>query len=249
MQPFQANKTAIGAGLTGGRQVHQGELDQITRFPYWEFFGTTTFPGVVCPSQGRRYKDAFAFLRGMASLAGLDFSRLFWVLRDEQGETTGRAHFHWLIGGTRLPLTKTSNFRIMWKSEEMTGGMARCAVYNRELAGAAYVSKCLSGEGTKGAHLYELDKFGWTERPPILSQSLVRFLLARERAAGSRSRTPQVVSTREGDGTAITRERSTRTNGGVVAKADKPREIIEASSLLYRLGRHPYGVGRGGSPG
>lgn len=245
-------RVTVGSGR--GRQCHQGELDQITRYPYWELFGTLTFKGSVVPTSGVRYKMAFAFLRESARLAKTSFSRLVWVLRDEQGEMTQRDHFHFLQGGARFPLNPSTNFRVMALWERVGGGHARCAIYNRELAGAEYVSKCLSGEGTKAAHQYELDKFGWTERPPILSASLVRYLAAQQRRDQRRAGTAQAVTVLgEQHGPAVTRHPVISTpdgNGPRGPETDKPRHsLIEHSSLLWKLGRHPYGCDQGGHGG
>ena len=244
---------SVKFGTASGRVGNHPELEQITRFREWCIFGTLTFIGKAAPSQRKRYHMAFAFLRWVADLGKQDFSRLFWVLRDEQGETTGRAHFHVLLGRTRLPSSVSLNFRLMAGWEKLGGGIARASTYNRSLAGAEYVTKCLSGESTLEASSYELDKFGWTERPPILSNSLQDYL-KRGTVVGSRSgRTPQ-VKTSEGDGClAITGDRITGKCDGRGPRGPgtgKPSEgLIEQSSLLWRLGRHAYGPNRNGHLG
>lgn len=249
---MSSDQSTTRFGLATGRVATHPELELITRYPTWCQFGTLTFLGKAAPSHGFRRKMAFAWLRTMATMADLDFSRLIWCLRDEQGEKTGRHHFHVLLGRTRLPLSPGTNFRLMAAWERLGGGMARVKTFNRSLAGAEYVSKCLSGESTRGESAYELDKFGWTEHPPELSHSLRDYLNRRtlcERRSGGTVREPD----REGD--------PVRSTTGHLAPAhamkpparagtDKPRHsLIERSSLLWSLRRHPYGCDRSGHGG
>lgn len=241
-------KQQMRLGLASGRTAVHPELELITRYPSWCQFGTLTFEnaGGVAPSQGFRYKLAFAWLRAVAGMAGLDFSRLLWVLRDELGENTLRAHFHVLLGRTHLPLNPSTNFRLMAAWERLGGGMARVKTFNRSLAGAEYVSKCLSGESTRGESSYELDKFGWTDRPPILSHSLVEYLARRTLCGAAPVTTPRGSSgVGESSGRPITRDVLT---GNRDRRAGQPARLglHELSSLLWRFGRHPYGPGRKG---
>ncbi len=238
--------------MATGRVATHPELELITRYPSWCQFGTLTFLGKATPSHGCRRKMAFAWLRTMATMADLDFSRLLWCLRDEQGEKTGRHHFHVLLGRTRLPPGPTTNFRLMAAWERLGGGMARVKTFNRSLLGAEYVSKCLSGESTRGESAYELDKFGWTESPPELSHSLREYLGRRtlcERPPGGTPQGPgregSPVRPKTGD---LTLAHVLKPPGR--AGTDKPRgRLIERSSLLWKLSRHPYGCDRSGHRG
>ncbi len=229
------------------------ELELITRYPSWCNFGTLTFKGSAAPSDAVRYKLAFAFLRAVAVLGKQPFSRLIWVLRDELGEITSRPHFHVLLGRTHLPLNPSTNFRLMSGWEKIGGGIARMSIFNRALAGAEYVTKCLSGESARGASQYELDKFGWTERPPILSDSL-RDYLKRASVVGARPGGTVQVPGAEGNRVRpITGHPITSTSDGLRPRGranDKPHgDLMERSSLLWRLGRHAYGSDRNGHRG
>lgn len=248
---FDQNTTRFG--MATGRVATHPELELITRYPSWCQFGTLTFIGKAPPSHGCRRKMAFAWLRTMATMADQDFSRLIWCLRDEQGEITGRHHFHVLLGRTHLPLSPATNFRLMAAWERLGGGMARVKTFNRSLAGAEYVSKCLSGESTRGESAYELDKFGWTESPPELSHSLREYLARRtlcERRPGGTLQGPDT-----GKGSRVRPVTGDPSPAQVLkpparAGTDKPREcLIEQSSLLWKLGRHPWGLGRSGHRG
>jgi len=130
----------------------------ISRYVGWEWFGTLTWKGRV-PPQGRRRKLWFAYLYEIAAWADMPFSSLFWVLRNEKGEKTDRAHFHFLLGNCRLPETKATAFKAMWLWEKRVGGgHARVSRWDPSLAGVDYVTKAL-GAGRAAGNLYELDRF------------------------------------------------------------------------------------------
>lgn len=130
----------------------------ISRFAGWEWFGTLTWKGKV-PSPGRARKLWFAYQYECAALADRPFSSLFWVLRSELGEKTERHHFHFLLGNTALPSSKTTAFRMMWLWEtKLKCGHARLAAWDPSLNGIQYVTECL-GAGRAGGNLYELNRF------------------------------------------------------------------------------------------
>ena len=154
--------------------MNLGELEAITMWPAWEWFGTLTFRGTP-PGHGKAKAMALNYLFRVARLAKVRFSSLVWVLREEEGEQGGRRHFHFLLSGTSLPLSPAGCHILQRVWERVGGGrgFAKVKVYDRALSGAAYVTKCLSWVGTAdGAH-YELRKFARTEEPPMLSKSLV----------------------------------------------------------------------------
>jgi hypothetical protein len=64
----------------------------------WQFFGTLTFKSERLPERVR-LAMFFAYLRQFCRQFGLKFPKLLWCLRQEQGELTGRRHFHYLIAG------------------------------------------------------------------------------------------------------------------------------------------------------
>lgn len=154
--------------------MHHGELELIVRFPAWEFFGTLTFAGRVPPQRKARAFATNYFFR-VAKCVGVGFSSLVWVLREEVGEMGGRRHFHFLLAGSRLPLTLAgcAILKRVWERVGRGRGFADVKVYDRALNGAGYVTKCLSGVATPGGASYEVRKFGASEEPPILSRSLL----------------------------------------------------------------------------
>jgi hypothetical protein len=101
----------------------------------------------------------FALSRETAHAFRVYFPDLHWVLRCEDGEITGRAHLHFLLGDPINHTTISQRFAMMSRWEGLGGGMARCRVYEPRLAGVDYVCKCLGGESS-GANVYELGKFG-----------------------------------------------------------------------------------------
>jgi hypothetical protein len=164
-EPIRRSEVATDFGITLARVQ-------------WDFFATLTFAGTV-PKPQIAYGLAYRWLQELAKKCGRPYNRLLIALRGEEGEQTGRFHFHCLVGGTA-----TRNYRTLlhqaehlWKLQ--TGG-ARVAVrqYDRSLAGAEYVTKCL------GANAYELRKYSFANTV-TLSASVVR-LIAGIDASGER---------------------------------------------------------------
>ena len=121
----------------------------------WDFFATPTFKGTV-PRPNIAYGMAFRWLQEVTKVCGVPYKRLLIALRGEEGEMNGRFHFHCLVGGTATRNYHTLQHQAehLWKIQ--TGG-ARVDVrqYDRALAGAEYVCKCL------GANAYELNKYSF----------------------------------------------------------------------------------------
>ena len=133
----------------------------------WDFFATLTFAGNV-PKPQIAYGLAFRWLQELAKVCGVPYKRLLIALRGEEGEANGRFHFHCLGGGTTTRNYHTLQYQAehLWKIQ--TGG-ARVDVrqYDRALAGAEYVCKCL------GANAYELNKYSFANSV-TLSASVTR---------------------------------------------------------------------------
>jgi hypothetical protein len=144
----------------------------------WDFFATLTFAGTV-PRTQIAYGLAWRWLQELAKVGGVPYNRLLIALRGEVGEKHGRFHFHCLVGGTitRNYHTLQHQAEHLWKIS--TGG-ARVEVrqYDRALAGADYISKCL------GANAYELNKYSLANSV-TLSASVIR-LIAGLDASGDR---------------------------------------------------------------
>ena len=144
----------------------------------WDFFATPSFKGTV-PHVNICYGLAFRWLQELAKVCGVPYKRLLIALRGEEGEKNGRFHFHCLVGGTATRNYHTLQHQAehLWKIQ--TGG-ARVDVrqYDRSLAGADYVAKCL------GANAYELNKYSFANTV-TLSASVIR-LIAGIDASGDR---------------------------------------------------------------
>ncbi len=141
----------------------------------WDLFATLTFAGRTVPHQNIAYGLAFRWLQELAKKCGRPYNRLLIALRGEEGEEKGRFHFHCLVGGTLTRNYHTLVHQAEWLWKIQTAG-ARVDVrqYDRSLAGAEYVLKCL------GANTYELNKFSFANTV-TLSSSILRLIAAMDR--------------------------------------------------------------------
>lgn len=107
---------------------------------------------------------------------------LLWCLRSELGETTGRRHYHALLGGLPMStLHKVTCFAIKNSAENYGFGMCRVYVFNPQLDGVGYVLKGLDEavcKHTTGASLYEFMKF--QPFKVMLSTALIRVIEKRD---------------------------------------------------------------------
>ena len=107
----------------------------------WQFFATLTFKSERLPERVR-LSLFFALLREFCAEFDLKFAYLLWCLRQESGETFGRRHFHFLLGGAREALVNlTTCFWLMDKWEKLGGGMARIHVFDSRLNAGSYILK------------------------------------------------------------------------------------------------------------
>lgn len=152
----------------------------------WDLFVSLSWR--VEPSQDRARKYWFMLVRQIAEWSGLHFGDVLWLLRFELGETTGRGHYHALVGGLphhvlyeRLckvieqawlhfrPLV-TAYYRENGKrkKEQVSKycGLADVRIYDPVLNALDY--SCPSGQegglysdsSVNGANRYEANKFG-----------------------------------------------------------------------------------------
>ena len=144
----------------------------------WDLFATLTFAGTV-PRANMAYGLAFRWLQELAKVSGVPYNRLLIALRGEEGEANGRFHFHCLVVGTTTRNYHTLGHQAEWLWKIQSGG-SRVDVrqYDRSLAGAEYVCKCL------GANAYELGKYSFANTV-TLSASVIR-LIAGIDASGDR---------------------------------------------------------------
>ena len=141
----------------------------------WDLFATLTFAGRTVPHANIAYGLAFRWLQELAKKCGRPYNCLLIALRGEEGEEHGRFHFHCLVGGTLTRNYHTLLHQAEWLWKIQTGG-ARVEVrqYDRSLAGAEYVVKCL------GANTYELNKYSFANSV-TLSSSIYRLIAAMDR--------------------------------------------------------------------
>lgn len=142
------------------------DVYQLTRIS-WQFFGTLTFASERLPEK-IRLSMWFAHCRKTCSNFRLYFPSSLWCLRQEKGETFGRRHFHYLLGG--LPekaATKSTCFAHMAEWERLGGGMARVRLFDPAQNGVGYISECL---GMSAPDSYESAKFGWSSSGLMLSK-------------------------------------------------------------------------------
>lgn len=135
----------------------------------WDIFGTLTFAGRI-PRPAIAFATAFSHIRHAAKLSARPYSKLLLALRQEFGELNGRFHFHYLLGGTKVSNVITLSHQLARDWKVRTGAMAEIRPFDRSLAGAAYVAKCLGG-----ADAYELNKFNLADSV-TLSDSIFRVL-------------------------------------------------------------------------
>src|ERR1039457_2113927 len=120
----------------------------------WDFFATPTFAGKV-PRTQIAHGLAFRWLQDTAKVCRVPYNRLLIALRGEVGEEKGRFHFHCLGGtATRNYHSLTHWLEHLWKVSTC-GARVEIRQYDRSLAGADYVCKCL------GANAYELNKYSF----------------------------------------------------------------------------------------
>jgi len=163
----------------GNGQGNLGELDIVSRFDGWRIFASLTFAGTTTPTLPASRKLVFAHLYRSAKLFKVSWHRLCWVIRAEHGEKLGRMHYHFLLGGEIKGVTVGHCFVLnhTWQKLHKKCGFARhrlfdTAQYRRN--GIKYVVSCLANEGTIGANLYELSKFGSGDTTLTLANSLFR---------------------------------------------------------------------------
>jgi hypothetical protein len=102
----------------------------------------------------------------VSKVCNVPLKNLLIALRCEQGEIGARPHQHGLIGGVPSCNKMALRSQMMrWWKIIATNGDADFRIYDRSLAGADYVCKCL------GANAYEINKFSIAEET-TLSQSV-----------------------------------------------------------------------------
>jgi len=146
----------------------------------WDLFITLSFRDPV-PRPAVCHGMAYRFFRAAGGICAVPYNRLLIALRGELGEINGRFHFHALLGGTtaRNTITLSHQLERQWR---MISGNAIPQVrpYDRTLAGADYVCKCL------GANRYELGKYNLADEV-TLSHSVLAVIRAMD-AKGDRRR-------------------------------------------------------------
>jgi hypothetical protein len=142
----------------------------------WQFFTTHTFNNPL-PKPYVRGSMFWRWARDVSEISKVPYKKLLIALRGEQGEIGARPHFHGLVGGVttcNMMSLRSQMFR-SWKM--ITGNAdADFRIYDRSLAGADYICKCLGG-----ANSYEINKFSIAEETTLSDSviSLIRVLDAK----------------------------------------------------------------------
>ncbi|CAN5672422.1 hypothetical protein BH11VER1_BH11VER1_32000 [soil metagenome] len=92
----------------------------------------------------------FSFLSETAHDMKVYFPRLVWCLRLEEGEITGRWHFHFLMSGLSGQAGNSPNFFLMDTWEKFGGGRARVYTFHPKLNALGYITKRLSEDMQAG---------------------------------------------------------------------------------------------------
>ena len=145
----------------------------------WDFFTTQTFKNPL-PRESVRKAMFWRWCRDVSKISGVPYKDLLIALRGELGEIGGRPHFHCLLGGvtTCNMMSLRSQMMRSWKiiSGNADGDFR---LYDRSLAGADYVCKCL------GANAYEINKFSIAEET-TLSDSVISLIRVLDAKSGRR---------------------------------------------------------------
>lgn len=135
----------------------------------WDFFTTHTFINPI-PKPYTRVAMFWRWASDVSKICKVPLKDLLIALRCEQGEIGARPHLHALVGAI-LGCNKMSLRSQMFRSWKMIANNADAdfRLYNRSLAGADYVCKCL------GAKAYEINKFSIAEET-TLSDSVITLI-------------------------------------------------------------------------
>lgn len=146
----------------------------------WEFFATLTFAGTL-PKPSIAYSQAFKWLQKIADIHRRPYNLLLLALRGEQGEQNGRFHFHALVGGTttRNYISSQHMMEHFWKVDNR-GARVEVRRYDPSLRGASYITKGVKNGTFSGANRYELMKYNNYADSVTLSDSVLRFIAARD---------------------------------------------------------------------
>ena len=136
----------------------------------WDYFTTHTFKNPL-PRQTTRVGMFWHWASDVSEICKVPCKDLLIALRCEQGEIGGRPHFHALIGA--VPSCNKMSLRSQMFGRWQTisnGAMGDFRLYDRSLAGADYICKCLGA-----ANAYEINKFSIAEET-TLSNSVITLI-------------------------------------------------------------------------
>jgi hypothetical protein len=120
----------------------------------WDFFTTHTFKNPL-PRPYVRGAMFWRWCRDVSEFSGVPYKNLLIALRGEQGEIGGRPHFHALIGGLTACNMMSLRSRMMRSWKIISGNAdADFRLYDRSLAGADYICKCLGANAYEGEQVF-----------------------------------------------------------------------------------------------
>jgi hypothetical protein len=136
----------------------------------WDFFTTHTFINPI-PKPYTRVSMFRRWAYDVSKICKVPLKSLLIALRCEEGEIGARPHLHALVGA--VPSCNKMSLRSqmfgLWK-RIANNGDADFRIYDRSLAGADYICKCLHG-----ANSYEVNKFSLAEET-TLSDSVITLI-------------------------------------------------------------------------
>ncbi len=145
----------------------------------WDFFTTHTFKNPM-PRESVRKAMFWRWCRDVSKISGVPYKDLLIALRGELGEIGGRPHYHSLLGGVATCNMMSLRSQMMRSWKIISGNAdADFRLYDRSLAGADYVCKCL------GANSYEINKFSIAEET-TLSDSVISLIRVLDAKSGRR---------------------------------------------------------------
>ncbi len=138
----------------------------------WDFFTTHTYINPL-PREKTRVAMFWRWASDISKVCEVPLKDLLIALRCEQGEVGARPHLHALVGA--VPSCNKMSLRSrMFRQWKIIANNADAdfRLYDRSLAGADYICKCL------GANAYEVNKFSLAQETTLSNSciTLIRML-------------------------------------------------------------------------
>lgn len=197
-----------------------GRRERFADFAYtlarvdWTFFSTHTYSNPI-PRISVQWSMFWQWCQDLSKVCKVPYNSLLIALRREHGEKNGREHFHSLVGvRTSCNIISVQHQAVgLWR-RVANGAALDCRLYDRSLAGADYMCKCL------GANAYELNKFT-TADEVTLSHAV--FSVMRNMAASGDRRYRELIR----------KDRQVTNAGSVASSLQVTTASVSASGLSH----------------